>query len=212
MKLTVIYDNESLRDDLAADWGFACLVEAHGRTILFDTGARGELLLGNMEALGIEPARIDEVVISHGHWDHVGGLEALLKVHGCPVVLPRGCAAPRGAAEVRRAAKQLQLAGGIWSTGTLRGGEQSLVVAVAGGVAAVAGCAHPGVAAILQAARRVGPPRALIGGLHGFSDLEQLAPLDLVCPLHCTRRKEEIAARYPDRAVRGGAGLVLSLD
>lgn len=56
-----------------------------------------------MEALGIEPARIDEVVISHEHWDHVGGLEALLERHGCPVVLPRRCPPPRRAVEVKRA-------------------------------------------------------------------------------------------------------------
>jgi 7,8-dihydropterin-6-yl-methyl-4-(beta-D-ribofuranosyl)aminobenzene 5'-phosphate synthase len=210
VKLTVVYDNETLREDLVADWGFACLVEAHGRTLLFDTGAQGEILLGNMARLGIDPARVDSVVISHSHGDHRGGLEPFLERRQCPVYLPARCPPPRGARAVTHVARPLELSEGLHSTGTLGRVEQALVVSTPGGAVVVVGCSHPGVRAILAAAARVAPPRALLGGLHGFSEFACLEPLELICPLHCTRHKQKIARRFPATAIGGGVGLVLT--
>jgi 7,8-dihydropterin-6-yl-methyl-4-(beta-D-ribofuranosyl)aminobenzene 5'-phosphate synthase len=82
MKITIVYDNESYGKGLQADWGFSCLVEVENTPkILFDTGANGEILLSNMERLHIDPQAIEEVFISHGHFDHIGGLSAFLKVN-----------------------------------------------------------------------------------------------------------------------------------
>jgi 7,8-dihydropterin-6-yl-methyl-4-(beta-D-ribofuranosyl)aminobenzene 5'-phosphate synthase len=78
MKITILYDNTLFQNNLEADWGFSCLVEAHGRTILFDTGANGALLLENMKKLNIKPSSVDDVFISHPHFDHIGGLSAFL--------------------------------------------------------------------------------------------------------------------------------------
>ena len=79
MIITIIYDNESFRQGLRADWGFACLIEAYGKRILFDTGTDGTLLLENMHALDISPNSIDELFLSHAHFDHIGGMAAFLK-------------------------------------------------------------------------------------------------------------------------------------
>jgi len=59
------------------EWGFAALVEVDGRRILFDTGAREDLVLKNAQSLGIELRDVPEVILSHNHWDHVGGLLTL---------------------------------------------------------------------------------------------------------------------------------------
>jgi len=72
MKITIIYDNTAFRKDLIVDWGFSALVEAKERKILFDTGANGRILLSNMQKLKIDPKGIEDVYISHLHWDHVG--------------------------------------------------------------------------------------------------------------------------------------------
>jgi len=79
VKITIIYDNDAEKG-LEADWGFSCLIE-NEKTILFDTGANGRILLGNMEKLGIKAEDIDEVFISHSHFDHTGGLAEFLGIN-----------------------------------------------------------------------------------------------------------------------------------
>ena len=59
------------------EWGFAALVEADGRSLLFDTGARPSTVLENAAELGIDLSIVDTVVLSHNHWDHTGGLVTL---------------------------------------------------------------------------------------------------------------------------------------
>lgn len=59
------------------EWGFAALVEVDGRRILFDTGTHPDLVLNNARSLGIDLTSISDVVLSHHHPDHVGGLLTL---------------------------------------------------------------------------------------------------------------------------------------
>ena len=79
MKLSIVYDNTSLRPDLKADWGFSCFIEYKNYNILFDTGSKGRILLANAHKLGISLSTADIVFISHSHSDHMGGLPAVLK-------------------------------------------------------------------------------------------------------------------------------------
>ncbi len=59
------------------EWGFSALVEADGHRILFDTGANSDVVLRNSRAMGIDLATVPDVVLSHSHWDHVGGFLTL---------------------------------------------------------------------------------------------------------------------------------------
>ena len=59
------------------EWGFAALVEADGHRLLFDTGARPGTVLANARELGIDLAGVTDVVLSHHHGDHTGGLLTL---------------------------------------------------------------------------------------------------------------------------------------
>lgn len=211
MRITIIYDNEARKPGLKADWGFSCLVEAHERKILFDTGANGAILLGNMRELDIEPASVEDVVISHNHWDHTGGLPAFLEANPCRVYVPASCGEAAGAAETVRVKDSLKLHDGIFSTGELEGVEQSLVVGVEDGVVVVTGCSHPGVGRILDAASQFGRVRALIGGLHGFKDFDIIADMDMVCATHCTQFKSGIKSLYPGKYIEGGAGTVIDI-
>lgn len=59
------------------EWGFAALVEVDGRRFLFDTGARPDVVLANARELGIDLSNVTDVILSHNHADHVGGLVTL---------------------------------------------------------------------------------------------------------------------------------------
>ena len=90
VSIVVVFDNRPYRKDLKASWGFACVVRGAEKTILFDTGGDGAILMDNMKKLKIDPKTIDAVVLSHAHKDHTGGLSAFLaKNADVEVYLPR---------------------------------------------------------------------------------------------------------------------------
>ena len=78
------------------EWGFAALVEADGHRLLFDTGARPETVLRNAVELGVDLADVAEVVLSHHHGDHTGGLLTLRRelAQKNPKALGRAYVAP----------------------------------------------------------------------------------------------------------------------
>jgi 7,8-dihydropterin-6-yl-methyl-4-(beta-D-ribofuranosyl)aminobenzene 5'-phosphate synthase len=63
------------------DWGYAALVEYGGKRILFDTGNNPSVLQRNVNAKHVDLSKLDFVVMSHRHGDHMGGLSYLLKVN-----------------------------------------------------------------------------------------------------------------------------------
>ncbi len=73
-------------DALIAEPGFSALVRiekaGRKRTLLFDTGVSPNGMIENMRRLGIDPADVEVIVLSHGHWDHVTGIEGLVRVLG----------------------------------------------------------------------------------------------------------------------------------
>lgn len=61
------------------EWGYSALIESEGNKILFDTGAGPETVLQNAQTLGIDLSVVENVFLSHNHWDHTGGLLTLRK-------------------------------------------------------------------------------------------------------------------------------------
>ncbi|MBW1982750.1 MAG: MBL fold metallo-hydrolase [Deltaproteobacteria bacterium] len=211
MKITVVYDNETARPALQSDWGFSCHVELEdGTTLLFDTGAKGSLLFHNLQQLHISVENLSLVFISHPHWDHIGGLAQVLAVNRkCRVCIPHSCSLPAAALQVTRVKGPCEIQKNIFSTGELAGIEQSLVIRRGKGSVVLTGCSHPGLEAILEAAAAFDEPRVLLGGFHGFSRLELLDNLDLVCPCHCSQYKAEIRRLYPEKCITCGVGKVI---
>lgn len=66
-----------LADDGIGEWGFAALVEADGHRVLVDTGARPQTVLQNAHELGVDLSSVKEVILTHNHADHTGGLVTL---------------------------------------------------------------------------------------------------------------------------------------
>ena len=76
-KVTIIVDNTP-SPGFQSEHGFSALLDTGKRRVLFDTG-QGPAFAGNMEKLGVANDEIEAVVLSHGHYDHTGGLPAILR-------------------------------------------------------------------------------------------------------------------------------------
>lgn len=178
-------------------WGFACLVEALGHTVLFDTGADPAVLKENLASLEVSPAGIEAVVISHYHADHTLGAPGLGKLPGPRVFTPRSFEGhPKETAALQSAGLRLvpvsettpvfdgmtisapllfdgripSPSGKPGQAFTDRFWEQCLTVETPAGLVVIVGCSHPGILPMLeQVKRRTGRPLHLvIGGFHLF--------------------------------------------
>ncbi|WP_321276268.1 MBL fold metallo-hydrolase [Thiomicrorhabdus indica] len=93
IKVTCLVENSvKLSSKLWGEHGISMLIETSEGVVLFDTGQSGDVLLHNLEVLNIDASKIDKVVLSHGHYDHTGGLKKLFEkigerpVHGHPAM------------------------------------------------------------------------------------------------------------------------------
>ncbi len=212
MKTTILYDNTVFQVGLKSDWGFSCLVEADNRIILFDTGSNGSILLENMKKLDVDTSSIDEVFISHAHFDHIGGLSAFLNENNnVKIYVPLSLRGIRDAKEIIYVDAPTKLHENIFSTGELDHIEQSMVVKTDKGLVLVVGCSHPKMEDILEAAEQFGKVYAIIGGLHGFNKFELFKDLGVICPTHCTQHIAEIKSLYPKKYIEGGAGKIIKI-
>mgnify|MGYP001133361109 CR=1 FL=1 len=104
----------------------ACLVTGTEKTILFDTGGKGDLLLANFEKMKVRPSDVQLVVISHNHGDHTGGLLSFLKTNEhTGVYLPAATPEPfvkdakAHAASVSVVTKPVDICKGVYVVGPL---------------------------------------------------------------------------------------------
>ncbi len=231
LTITVLYDNVAHDPRLQTDWGFACLVEGLEQPLLFDTGGKGDILLRNMRALGLDPHAVSTVFLSHFHGDHTGGLATFLAENpDVTVYLPQSF--PENIKDtVRQAGATLMEVSGpativarAHTTGELgtRIREQALVLETPIGLVVITGCAHPGIAKLVrQAQTTVGGDVALaLGGFHlRDANATQIATVSAelqalgvqrIAPSHCTGEdaRRALAAAFGANYLESGTGHV----
>ncbi|OGC22835.1 hypothetical protein A2291_08635 [candidate division WOR-1 bacterium RIFOXYB2_FULL_42_35] len=207
-KIKVIYENNLKGRGLKAAWGFSALIEFNGKKILFDAGGDKEIFTNNLRQLGIKPAELDFISISHKHWDHIAGLSSVLLPKHRAYLLKsfpdrfKKNVTKRGAKlfEVVRFKKIMP---DVYTTGALPGKveEQSLIIDSGKGLVIVTGCSHPGIVNIVRfAQQKLGEKiRLVLGGFHLYQssalqirqiikDLKSLG-VKKIAPCHCTGKK-----------------------
>lgn len=232
--ISVVFDNYTVREELSSAWGFAAFVSYQDHNVLFDTGAAGSTLLNNMAVMGIKPDQIQNIVLSHQHNDHTGGLQAILFAGAEPIIymLPSFSSTFKnqysnqaGIVEVSPGQK---IGDRIFSTGEIQGSppEQALVIDTTRGLVVITGCAHPGVEKIVKYVKQTfkGEIYLVLGGFHlnGAStsqvnriikELQHLG-VEHVAPCHCTgdRAIAQFKDAFGDQFIKVGVGAVIEIE
>ena len=235
IKVTILYDNTSFAPGTEADWGYSCLVEGAGKTILFDTGTKPEIFFGNVEALGVDLSEVDLVVISHEHGDHTGSLARVLEEHrGLTVYHPVSfsnefvSSVARAGATSVPVTEPVEILDGVYLTGEMGGGikEQSLILRTGDGPVVITGCSHPGIVEILEKSQQIidEPVFMVFGGFHMLqhSDEETAEVIQRFNELgitrcgatHCTGDGQiaDFRETYDENFVEMGTGRVLTFE
>ena len=238
MKVSVIFDNLAEEGYIPA-WGFSAFIEtSKGERVLFDTGNSCRVWEHNASKLGIDYESFDHILLSHFHWDHIGGAldiayfsrrkKHFLTTDGFSKVFVTEIV--KNGHQVSLVREPYRFSENLLSLGALKTNignlyEHSLLVFENGNYILVVGCSHPG---ILNIARRAisltgKPPRLIIGGFHflGMDEItitaiaEELLELgvDFVAPCHCTGEpgREIFASVFGNRYIEVKAGTVIEL-
>jgi len=235
VKITVVYDNNPFDERLRTGWGFGCLVETGTQTILFDTGADAETLLSNMRVLSIDPQKINIIVLSHIHGDHVGGLFGFLEKNSkvavsLPSLFPQSFKdrVKSFGASIVEVSDSTSITDGVLTTGEMGTfiKEQSLVVKTEKGLIVITGCAHPGIVNIVKKAKEITDEEVflVLGGFHlrGASNSQlrdivkdfRLLRVQKAAPCHCSgdRCRELFKEEYEDDYIEAGVGKIIKLS
>jgi len=232
LSITVSYDNNSYKGGLTTAWGFSCVIRGTEKTILFDTGGDGSILLTNMKELGINPKEIELVVLSHIHGDHVGGLPNFLEKNPEVVVyLPKSF--PKGfkdsmqeyGAKIVEVQGPLKICQEVYSTGELGTWikEQSLIIYTEKGLIIITGCAHPGIVKIIDKAKKLVKDDVLLvmGGFHlggeSKGEIEKIVSnfrklgVSYIGPCHCSgdAARQLFKEEYGKNFINVGVGRVV---
>jgi 7,8-dihydropterin-6-yl-methyl-4-(beta-D-ribofuranosyl)aminobenzene 5'-phosphate synthase len=234
LSLTIVYDNNPYDNRLETRWGFSCYIQGAEKTILFDVGGEGSVLLSNMEKLKIDPETVNAVVLSHVHYDHIGGLSDFLKKNqNVNVYMPQSL--PQSIKDTVRLAgsrvadvhKPIKICKDVYSTGELGTfiKEESLVIDTSKGLIVITGCAHPGIVNIVKRAKEMlkSDVYLVLGGFHlCWMSLSKVGKIvngvkkegvKKVAPCHCSGdlARKQFEKAYGKDFILVGAGKTITI-
>jgi 7,8-dihydropterin-6-yl-methyl-4-(beta-D-ribofuranosyl)aminobenzene 5'-phosphate synthase len=235
IKITILYDNYVYAKGTKAEWGFSCLIQGTEKTILFDTGTVVDILMHNIDQMKVNLKEVDQVVISHIHGDHTGGLFAVLeKKPNIPVYVPYSFPynfvrrVEKAKGKVITVNEPLEVCENVFLTGEMGDDikEHSLIIDTEKGLVVITGCSHPGIVNIVKKAKEILKKKVyfVFGGFHlgRHSDkdvkkiIKEFKEMGVIkCgPTHCTgeRAIQLFREAYKENYVKIGTGRVLEIN
>jgi 7,8-dihydropterin-6-yl-methyl-4-(beta-D-ribofuranosyl)aminobenzene 5'-phosphate synthase len=194
MKITILCENSVSKNGAktcSAEWGLSLLIEQNKKTILFDIG-HTDIYKENADNLNLNLEKIDFLVLSHSHWDHVGGIK-FYKAKDKKPLITHPKTIQKLSPEIKKATKEkfniqttkepIGFTKDIFFLGEIpqlhnfeRVGEthedSALAIKTKEGTVVITGCSHSGICNICEQAKKVTGQKlyAIIGGFHLFSD------------------------------------------
>lgn len=200
LAIQILYDDIGYDTTIIPAYGFSCFIHYDNKNILFDTGTEGKILLENMYKCGISPDSVEIVVISHNHYDHLGGLKDFfnenpdISIYMSKEVFPNASA--NAVNQIKSTVNLVKdkivpvedlnniykISENIYSTGFFgdRVPEQSLILDTDKGIIIITGCAHQGIVNVIRRAKENfnKPVFSVFGGFHlmnkSQSEIEQI--------------------------------------
>jgi len=235
IKITILYDNYVYTEGTKSHWGFSCLIEGTEKTILFDTGWKPEILKNNIEKTGADIKKVRQIVISHNHGDHTGGVFSILDENpDVTVFLPYSFSydfvrrVEERNAEVITVSKPLEICSNVYLTGEMGDQikEHSLILNTHKGLVIIAGCSHQGIVNILKKAKEILKKEIYLvcGGFHLLHHspaevrdiIREFKELGVrYCgPTHCTGTHviELFKEAFKDNYLQMGTGKVIRIE
>ncbi|MCM8827221.1 MAG: MBL fold metallo-hydrolase [Candidatus Omnitrophica bacterium] len=177
MTIRIVFDKDTEDKNLIGGWGITYLVD---NSLLFDTGEKGEYIINNFKILNVDINKIDNIFISHNHWDHLRGLEDLLKIISnkvkiwvCTDIFDELKNFNYNLIKVDNFEKIKER---IYTTGCFKINykgrvifEQALILETEKGLSIICGCAHMGVLQLIAKVKELFPKNniySFIGGVH----------------------------------------------
>ncbi len=203
--LSVLVDNDA-HPPFAKAWGLSILIEKNGNRMLWDTGPDPHALSTNAKLLDKE-LDVELVILSHRHWDHVGGLSV---VRAKEIIAPND---PAFSSSFKLNTDFNEIMNGVIVTRPMRYMgivEQALLVNAQGyGWVMLVGCSHPKVDRMYEdVVKELGiKPKMVIGGFHLFGERKEVVESTLrnlrmmgakeLHPIHCSGNYAKLLAKSP---------------
>lgn len=208
VEISILYDNKCAESGFITSFGFSVLIYNYSTRnyLLFDTGSNGKTLIHNINKFKITCSSITKIIISHNHHDHAGGLLEIYSLNKrVELYVPyNDLNSYRDAfpeLDIRGILEMAEIEENIYSSGQLLRSsisEQGLVLKLKNQeLILLVGCAHPGLKKFILKARELGSIMGIIGGFHGFKDLEYMEGTKFIGACHCTQHIDSIKKKFP---------------
>jgi len=233
MKIKIVAEASTRLQRLFIGWGVSFLV---GDDLLFDTFSSEEVLAANLKKLKFNINNLKHVVLSHEHWDHIGGLAYILQnnpditVFVCPGFSNELKEKIKGyGAKVVEAQGITKIKESVFSTGEiigkysgLRMPEQSVIIKN-DKISIITGCSHPGIIEIIKKIKQnfAEPIGLVLGGFHLHDEPEfeiqrivkefRNLGVEKIAPCHCTGAlaKEVFRKEYAGNFIEIKTGVII---